>query len=106
MEVRGPSDQVLHALRGVDGVTEATSRSLGDGLNAYEVRTRHSADLREQVFHTLASNNWGVRRLDWRRRGLQDRWNEINNQDDAALAQNSAPVVPTVGAAGSTAVTQ
>jgi ABC-2 type transport system ATP-binding protein len=110
LEVRGPADQVLHALRGVDGVTEATSRSLGDGLNAYEVRTRHSADLREQVFRVLASSNWAVRRLDLRRRGLQDRWNEINNQDDAALQTSVAPA-PAVGAgladgAGSTAVTQ
>ncbi|HBI44483.1 MAG TPA: ABC transporter [Planctomycetales bacterium] len=97
LEVRGPADQVLHALRGVDGVTEATSRNLGDGLNAYEVRTRHSADLREQIFRVVANNNWAVRRLDLRRRGLQDRWNEINNQDDAALQTSVAPV-PAVGA--------
>ncbi len=111
LEVRGPADQVLHALRGVDGVTEVTSRSLGDGLNAYDVRTRQSADLREPVFHALAANHWGVRRLDWRRRGLQDRWNEINNQDDAALARVSSPSPPAVAAGSrehgaSTAVTQ
>ena len=85
LEVRGPSDQVLGALRGVDGVTQATNQSLGDGLNSYEVRTRKSEDLREQIFQVLARNSWSVRRLDLRRRGLQDRWNEINNQDDSLL---------------------
>lgn len=110
LEVRGPSDQVANALRGVDGVTQVTTQSLADGLNGYDVRTRKSEDLREQIFQVLAKNNWSVRRLDMRRRRLQDRWNEINNQDDSLLQ-----TAPTAGSnlaggsanpAGSTAVTQ
>ena len=77
--VRGPSDQIGNALRGMSGVLQVTTESLGDGLNVYEVRTRHMEDIREQVFQLMARNNWVLRRLDLRRRRLQDRWNEINN---------------------------
>ena len=85
VEVRGPSDQVANALRGVDGVTQVTIQGLGDGLHSYEVRTRRSEDLREQIFRVAASHNWPLRRLDMRRRHLQDRWNEINNLDESVL---------------------
>jgi hypothetical protein len=57
------------------------------------------------VFHALSGHNWGVRRLDLRRRGLIDRWNEINNRDDAALPTSVAPAAAGAGLAGSTAVT-
>jgi len=109
LEARGPSDQMLHALRGIDGVTQATCDGAGDGLHAYELRTRQSGDLREQVFQVMARNNWSVRRLDLRRRHLQDRWNEINNQDDSMLQAASPGAVRADGSANrpaATAVTQ
>jgi ABC-2 type transport system ATP-binding protein len=108
LEARGPSDQVLHALRAMDGVTQVACEGLGDGLNSFEVRTRHSADLREQVFQVMARNNWSVRRLDLRRRRLQDRWNEINNLDDSMLQTASGGVKADGSAnrAASAAVTQ
>ncbi|HVS35836.1 MAG TPA: ATP-binding cassette domain-containing protein, partial [Gemmataceae bacterium] len=63
VEARGPSDQVANALRGVDGVTQVNFHALGDGLQSYDVRTRRSEDLREQIFRVMASHNWSVRRL-------------------------------------------
>jgi len=110
LEARGPSDQVLHALRAMNGVTQATCEGLGDGLNAYEVRTRRSEDLREQLFQVLARHDWPVRRLDLRLRKLQDRWNAINNTDDSLLQTATTAAPPTVGAgtanpAGPSAVT-
>ena len=105
VEVRGPADQVADAPRGVDGVTQVTTQSLGDGLNAFEVRTRRSEDLREQIFQR-GRPEWWLRRLDLRRRSLQDRWNEINNRDDAAPPTAVAPAAAMPGLAGSTAVTQ
>jgi gliding motility-associated transport system ATP-binding protein len=104
VEARGPSDQVANALRGVDGVTQVTVQGLGDGLNSYEVRTRRSEDLREQLFRVLARHEWAVRRLDLRRRRLQDRWNEINNLDDSML-QTAAAAGP-ANRPASTAVAQ
>jgi ABC-2 type transport system ATP-binding protein len=103
VEVRGPSDQVAGVLRSTEGVAQVTAEKLGDGVTAYEVRTHQHKDLREPIAERVAKNGWGLRRLDLRRRKLQDRWNEINNMDVAQLRGGAA-----AGArapAGSTAVT-
>jgi ABC-2 type transport system ATP-binding protein len=85
MEVRGPMEQVTALLKTSDGVESVHSEGLGDGLAAYEVRTRGFQDLREMLAGRLAKNGYVLRRLDLRRRKLQDRWNEINNMDESLL---------------------
>jgi ABC-2 type transport system ATP-binding protein len=85
VEVRGPVDQVTAVLRNTEGVAQVTTQGAGDGVTAYQVRTHHDRDLREQIAQRVAHNGWGLRRLDLRRRRLQDRWNEINNMDEARL---------------------
>jgi ABC-2 type transport system ATP-binding protein len=82
MEVRGPADQVTHVLRNTDGVAAVSAQGVGDGLTSYEVRTHQHRDLREALSQRLMQHGWPLRRLDLRRRSLQDRWNEINNWDD------------------------
>jgi len=89
VEVRGPADQVAVALRNTEGVAQVTTRSTDDGVTLFEVRTHQRKDLREQLSQRLAKNNWPIRRLDLRRRKLQDRWNEINNWDDEAALSSS-----------------
>ncbi len=99
LEVRGPTEQVANALRATAGVASVHSRPLGDGVSAYEVRTHQYQDLRELLSQQVAKNGWPLRRLDLRRRSLQDRWNEINNFDDftpaAAPPAAAPPPVPT-----------
>jgi len=85
VEVRGPSDQVAVTLRNTEGVAQVTSKGSEDGLTLFEVRTHQRQDLREQISQRLAKNGWPLRRLDLRRRSLQDRWNEINNWDETAV---------------------
>jgi ABC-2 type transport system ATP-binding protein len=87
VEVRGPSDQVAVALRNTEGVAQVTPRGGEDGLTLFEVRTHQRKDLREQISQRLAKNGWPLRRLDLRRRSLQDRWNEINNWDEFAAGE-------------------
>jgi ABC-2 type transport system ATP-binding protein len=82
VEVRGPSDQVAAALRNTEGVAQVTSKGSDDGIGLFEVRTHQHKDLREQISERVAKNGWPLRRLDLRRRSLQDRWNEINNWED------------------------
>jgi ABC-2 type transport system ATP-binding protein len=98
LEVRGPTEQVANVLRSTDGVASVSSRSLGDGVGSFEVRTREYKDLREALGQRVVSNGWPLRRLDLRRRSLQDRWNEINNFDDfagaAPVAASPLPVPP------------
>ena len=50
--------------------------------------THQHRDLREQISQRLAKNGWPLRRLDLRRRSLQDRWNEINNWEESAAAEH------------------
>ncbi len=72
LEVRGPSDQVTNVLRTTDGVEQVQPQPIGDGLTAYELRTHHNRDLRETIFQRVAKNGWSIRRLDLRRRKLED----------------------------------
>jgi ABC-2 type transport system ATP-binding protein len=107
LEVRGPVDQVTNVLRGTDGVASVSAQTLGDGLASYLVRTHKQQDLREQIGQRVAKNGWVLRRLDLRRRSLQDRWNEINNFEDFGTKVSKGPAPgPRSGAApASTAVT-
>jgi ABC-2 type transport system ATP-binding protein len=100
IEVRGPMDRVTNVLQTTEGVAQVSPQNLGDGVAAYLVRTHQFRDLREQLAHRIINNGWAVRRLDLRRRRLQDRWNEINNMDETLLGTAPAPA-----AAPSTAVT-
>ncbi len=104
LEVRGPTDQVTHVLRNTDGVAGVNAQGLGDGLTAYEVRTHQHRDLREALSQQLMKHGWPLRRLDLRRRSLQDRWNEINNWDDFSVRPDEAATAPPA-AVESTAVT-
>jgi ABC-2 type transport system ATP-binding protein len=110
LEVRGPLEQVSNVLKTTDGVTKVRSQPLEGELVSYEVRTKKDQDLREALSERLMRNGWPLRRLDLRRRDLQDRWNEINNFEDAAPAlppvRPPAPLPPpAAGAPPSTQVT-
>src|SRR5262249_19597072 len=92
LEVRGPADQVLKEVRSIEGVAAVTTENLGDGMTSYLIRTTTGQDLREALSNRVARHNWPLRRLDLRRRSLQDRWNEINN--GAVAARQAGPGAP------------
>jgi ABC-2 type transport system ATP-binding protein len=91
MEVRGPVEQVKGVLETTEGVQQVRAEAMEDGVAAYEVRTHQFADLRELLAGRLAKNGYALRRLDLRRRRLQDRWNEINNMDEGLLGSQGVP---------------
>jgi ABC-2 type transport system ATP-binding protein len=91
LEVRGPAESIANALRTAEGVASVSFRPLDDGINLFEVKTHQYRDLREALGQRVAQHGWPLRRLDLRRRSLQDRWNEINNFD--ILAADAAPAV-------------
>ena len=66
---------------------------------------QQNRDVREAISQRLAKNGWPIRRLDLRRRRLQDRWNEINNMDESLLRSAPAAVEGRPPRTGSTAVT-
>jgi ABC-2 type transport system ATP-binding protein len=82
LEVRGPAEQVLHGLRTTEGVTHVAHQPLEDGLNAFEIRTHQDRDLRELISQRLAKNGWTIRRLDLRRRTLEDHFIRVVMHDE------------------------
>jgi ABC-2 type transport system ATP-binding protein len=90
LEVRGPAEQTANVLRSTDGVLAVTSQPLGEGLVAYEVRTRDGLDLREVLSQRVAKNGWPLRRLDLRRRRLEDRFLEVLREDDPLKGRGPA----------------
>src|SRR5207244_11737168 len=77
VEARGPAQEIANALRGIDGVAQVKTEMLADGVTLFEVLLKDVKDLREAVAQKMAKNGWTLRRLDLRRRKLQDRWSEI-----------------------------
>jgi ABC-2 type transport system ATP-binding protein len=77
LEARGPMEQVASVIRMTDGVSDVSSKALENGLAAYEIRTGQNRDLREAISQRLAKNGWPIRRLDLRRRKLEDHFVDV-----------------------------
>jgi ABC-2 type transport system ATP-binding protein len=78
VEARGPADQIANVLRQIDGVRKVVHQPTADGLNGFEVQTANNSDLREQIFQRIAAHQgWTIRRLDLRRRKLEDLFVEV-----------------------------
>jgi ABC-2 type transport system ATP-binding protein len=92
VEVRGPVEEVTRTIHETEGVASVEVGGSDDGVTTYEVRTHNDRDLREPIAGRLGGRGWGLRRLDVRRRRLQDRWNEINNMDESLLAKDARQV--------------
>jgi ABC-2 type transport system ATP-binding protein len=82
LEVRGPADQVAGVLRGTAGVAQVSIQPAEGTLQACEIRTLHDSDLREQISAQLAKHGWPIRRLDLRRRTLEDHFIEVVMRDE------------------------
>ncbi len=92
VEVRGPREQVLHALEATDGVESVKPDSLGDGLTSFEVKPRDGGDVREMIFSRVAKNGWTIRRLDLRRPKLEDHYiNLVLRESDTANDDEEKP---------------
>ncbi len=73
LEARGPAEAMTDAVRHVDGVAEVVATPLGDGVHLFEVRTAHDRDPREAIYQAFTRHpGWAIRKLDLRRRKLQD----------------------------------
>jgi ABC-2 type transport system ATP-binding protein len=84
VEARGPLDQIAAVLRTTDGVARVTAHPVEDGLGTFEINTRNDRDLREAISQRLAKNGWPIRRLDMRRRTLEDHFVEVVMRDERA----------------------
>jgi gliding motility-associated transport system ATP-binding protein len=97
VEVRGPEDQVKAVLKSVDGVAEVVARPAQDGVGHYEVRTVADKDVREAVSLALAHKGWPLRRLERKRRKLEDAFFAVLREGHAPeqRVKTSSPAVET-----------
>jgi ABC-2 type transport system ATP-binding protein len=106
LEVRGPAEQVANVLKTTDGVARVATISTSDGVTSYEIRTHQERDLREALFQRVAKNGWSIRRLDLRRRRLEDHFvSVLMGDDDAFTLRPGRSASTAVQPAASTAVT-
>ncbi|MCI0742974.1 MAG: ABC transporter ATP-binding protein [Gemmataceae bacterium] len=89
VEARGPSDQISGALRGIQGVAQVIPKGGDDGLFAYELHTNDEADLRERISQTIAEKGWSIRRLERKRRRLEDAFFEVLRAQDPLKQQEA-----------------
>src|SRR5438132_2252329 len=81
LEVRGPAEQVNNVLRTTEGVSQVAPQPIGDGLVGFEIRTDQHRDLREAISQRMYKNGWTIRRLDLRRRTLEDHFVDVVMRD-------------------------
>jgi ABC-2 type transport system ATP-binding protein len=82
LEARGARDQITDMLRGINGIADITTHAIGDDVNRFEIKPQDEHDVREAVFHALAKRDLPVRRLDLKRRKLEDAFFEVIRASD------------------------
>jgi ABC-2 type transport system ATP-binding protein len=90
IEARGPAEQIAGVLKTTDGVAHVTSQSMDHGLASFEVRTQQEKDLREAISQRLSKNGWPIRKLDLRRRKLEDHFIEVVMREQSVLAERAS----------------
>jgi ABC-2 type transport system ATP-binding protein len=77
VEVRGPAEQVTNVLKTTEGVSDVKATRLEESLTAFEAHTDKGQDIRETIAQRIANNGWSLRRLDLRRRKLEDHFLDV-----------------------------
>jgi len=83
-EIKGPAAPVTAALQSIDGVTQVAGSETDDGWQNLEIRIAERADPREKIYQQAVKNNWSLRRLDVRKRKLDEYFYELIDRADRA----------------------
>src|SRR5438105_5576508 len=94
LEVRGPAEQIGNVLRTTDGVAQVAQQPIGDSLIGFEIRTHEHRDLRETIAQRMYKNGWTIRRLDLRRRTLEDHFVDVVMREETAYQVQRTPFPP------------
>ncbi len=82
VEARGPADQIIQALKHVDGVANVSSKAMDDGMISFELRTAQDLDVRENVSKAVSEKGWSIRRLERKTRRLEDAFFDVLRAQD------------------------
>lgn len=91
VEIRGPAKDIAAAFKSIEGVQSVKHQTTGDDIVGFELNVQQGRDLREVVFQTIAKNpTWILRKLDQRRRRLEDHFIEVVLKSDSEARRMSA----------------
>jgi ABC-2 type transport system ATP-binding protein len=79
--VRGPSDDVAGALRGVSGVMDVQLIEASDGLSTWVVKSHLDTDIREAVAKAVHEKSWGLLELSPVGMSLEQIFLELTTQE-------------------------
>ena len=82
VDIRGPSAQVMSALRNIPGVQEV-ARTDRDGVGVYNIEIASGADLREQISNLVLQRGWGLLRLQPIQMSLEEIFLRLTEPDQA-----------------------
>jgi ABC-2 type transport system ATP-binding protein len=92
VEARGPSDQIVQSIKGVGGVATVQAKPMDDGIASFEVRLQdEQAEVREEVSKAIAHKGWPIRRLERKRRRLEDAFFDVLRAQDPLKQPMPAP---------------
>jgi ABC-2 type transport system ATP-binding protein len=87
LEVRAPAEQAANVLRGTPGVAKVETGRADDGIHLFEVFTQDDRDLREALAQAMAQRGWPLRRLERKRRRLEDAFFDVLRAADPLKEQ-------------------
>ena len=83
LEARGPADQIANALKHVGGIASVQAKPVDDGVAVFEIRAAdEQTDVREDVSKAISHKGWPIRRLERKRRRLEDAFFDVLRQQD------------------------
>ena len=81
VEIAGPTDQILSALRGIEGVSDVDHRAAA-GRHVYSVRAQADQDLRDTVSRVIVSNGWSLLGMQSAGMTLEEIFLRLTTQED------------------------
>jgi ABC-2 type transport system ATP-binding protein len=87
LEVRGNAPQVRRVLETIDGIERVDEQLSQNGVAGFEVGTRNDEDLREVISQRVTQNGWTIRKLDLRKRTLEDLFIAAALADQEAIGE-------------------
>ncbi len=83
-EIKGAPAQVASAMEVIDGVIHVSASELDGGWQNLEMQIAEHADPREKIFQQAVQNGWSLRRLDIRKRKLDEYFYDLIDRADRA----------------------
>lgn len=82
LEARGPAGGITQSLQGIKGVASVKNTMSDDGVAGFEVRTSEDQDVREEMGQAITAKGWPIRRLERKRRRLDDAFFDVLRAQD------------------------